>query len=233
MTEKLYYENQYEKSFTAEIVNITEKNNEFHIVLDKTYFYPEGGGQPSDTGYIESIEVLSVYEENGVIYHVTSKKPIKIHKVKCSISWETRFDFMQQHLGQHILSACLLDKFNATTVGSHLGSTSSTVDVDKLLNIAQIEEVDEDTIAIILRDKYGNVNSKALISIEDLNHVITNDYTWVNYKLNGENCVIANTPNGRVHLDRVIMNPDENKTVHHINLNPLDNRRHNLELTDI
>ncbi|MGL4949295.1 MAG: alanyl-tRNA editing protein, partial [Anaeroplasmataceae bacterium] len=140
MTEKLYYENQYEKSFTAEIVNIMEKNNEFHIVLDKTYFYPEGGGQPSDTGFIESSEVLFVYEENGVIYHVTSKKPIKIHKVKCSISWETRFDFMQQHLGQHILSACLLDKFNATTVGSHLGSASSTVDVDKLLNISQIEE---------------------------------------------------------------------------------------------
>ncbi|MGL4949319.1 MAG: alanyl-tRNA editing protein, partial [Anaeroplasmataceae bacterium] len=140
MTEKLYYENQYEKSFTAEIINIIEKNNEFHIVLDKTYFYPEGGGQPSDTGFIESSEVLSVYEENGVIYHVTSKKPIKIHKVKCSISWETRFDFMQQHLGQHILSACLLDKFNATTVASHLGSASSTVDVDKLLNISQIEE---------------------------------------------------------------------------------------------
>ncbi|MGL5352039.1 MAG: alanyl-tRNA editing protein [Clostridium sp.] len=140
MTEKLYYENQYEKSFTAEIVNIIEKNNEFHIVLDKTHFYPEGGGQPCDTGFIESSEVSSVYEENGVIYHVTSKKPIKIHKVKCSISWETRFDFMQQHLGQHILSACLLDKFNATTVGSHLGSASSTVDVDKLLNISQIEE---------------------------------------------------------------------------------------------
>ena len=140
MTEKLYYENQYEKFFTAEIVNIVEKTNEFHIILDKTYFYPEGGGQPCDTGSIESIPVLSVYEEDGLIYHVTSKKPIKIHKVKCSISWETRFDFMQQHLGQHILSACLLDKFNANTVGSHLGSTTSTIDVDKLLNITQIEE---------------------------------------------------------------------------------------------
>ncbi|MEG1483162.1 alanyl-tRNA editing protein [Clostridium sp.] len=140
MTEKLFYENQYEKSFTAEIINIVEKTNEFHIVLDKTHFYPEGGGQPSDIGTIESIPVLSVYENDGIIYHITEKKPIKIHKLKCSINWAHRFDFMQQHLGQHILSACLLEKFNATTIGAHLGSTSCTLDVDKLLNVNQIEE---------------------------------------------------------------------------------------------
>lgn len=140
MTEKLFYENQYEKSFTAEIINIVEKTNEFHIVLDKTLFYPEGGGQPSDIGTIESIPVLSVYENDGIIYHITEKKPIKIHKLKCSINWAHRFDFMQQHLGQHILSACLLEKFNATTIGAHLGSTSCTLDVDKLLNVNQIEE---------------------------------------------------------------------------------------------
>ena len=140
MTEKLYYENQYEKSFTAEIVNIVEKTNEFHIVLDKTYFYPEGGGQPSDIGTIESIPVLSVYEDNGIIYHVAKKKPVKIHKVKCSINWAHRFDFMQQHLGQHILSACLLEKTNATTIGSHLGLESCTIDIDKILDVNQIEE---------------------------------------------------------------------------------------------
>lgn len=140
MTEKLYYENQYEKSFTAEIVNIVEKTNEFHIVLDKTYFYPEGGGQPSDIGTIESIPVLSVYEDNGIIYHVAKKKPVKIHKVKCSINWAHRFDFMQQHLGQHILSACLLEKTNANTIGSHLGLESCTIDIDKILDVNQIEE---------------------------------------------------------------------------------------------
>lgn len=117
--------------------------------------------------------------------------------------------------------------------GDTLDNRRCNLEVFRRNDLNEIEEIDEDTIAIILKDKYGNVNSKALINIEDLNHVITNEYTWVNYKVNGENCVIANTPNGRVHLDRVLMNPDENKTVHHINLNPLDNRRHNLELTDI
>lgn len=157
MTEKLYYENQYEKSFTAEIVNIVEKTNEFHIVLDKTYFYPEGGGQPSDIGSIESIPVLSVYENDGLIYHVTQKKPIKIHKVKCFISWERRFDFMQQHLGQHILSACLLDKFNANTIASHLGSTSSTIDVDKILTVSQIDEAVSYANDIIFENIYVDV----------------------------------------------------------------------------
>lgn len=157
MTEKLYYENQYEKSFTAEIVNIIEKTNEFHIVLDKTYFYPEGGGQPSDIGSIESIPVLSVYESDGLIYHVTHKKPIKIHKVKCFISWERRFDFMQQHLGQHILSACLLDKFNANTIASHLGSTSSTIDVDKILTISQIDEAVSYANDIIFENIYVDI----------------------------------------------------------------------------
>jgi len=157
MTEKLYYENQYEKSFTAEIVNIVEKANEFHIVLDKTYFYPEGGGQPSDIGSIESIPVLSVYENDGLIYHVTQKKPIKIHKVKCFISWERRFDFMQQHLGQHILSACLLDKFNASTIASHLGSTSSTIDVDKILTVSQIDEAVSYANDIIFENIYVDI----------------------------------------------------------------------------
>lgn len=97
----------------------------------------------------------------------------------------------------------------------------------------EIEKIDNDTIAILLKDKYGNVHSKALISSTDLNQVVTDEYTWINYKVNGENCVVANTPNGRIHLDRILMEPSDNQTIHHINLNPLDNRRHNLELTEI
>ncbi|GIM27876.1 hypothetical protein CPJCM30710_05420 [Clostridium polyendosporum] len=148
--QKLYYENQYEKAFTAEIVNIIEKDKEFHIQLDKTYFYPEGGGQPSDTGYIESIPVTMVYENEGVIYHVASKKPIKIHRVKCSIDWDRRFDNMQQHLGQHILSSCFVELFNANTVGFHLGKDYCTIDVDKMLDITQIQEAENLSNNIIL-----------------------------------------------------------------------------------
>ena len=148
--EKLYYNSQYERIFTAEVIEVIEKDNEFHIKLDRTYFYPEGGGAPSDTGYIESSPVTYVYEGNGDVYHVTSVKPIKLHRVKCSIDWKRRFDIMQQHLGQHILSACFYKLFNSSTVGFHLGETSCTIDVDKFLTREQVEEAENLSNNLIL-----------------------------------------------------------------------------------
>lgn len=148
--EKLYYDNQYERNFTAEVIEVIEKNNEFHIKLDKTYFYPEGGGAPSDTGTIESAPISYVYEENGDVYHVSSVKPIKIHRVKCSIDWKRRFDTMQQHLGQHILSACFSKLFNASTIGFHLGESICTIDVDKFFVKEQMDEAENLSNSLIL-----------------------------------------------------------------------------------
>lgn len=130
MTKKLYYENQYIKEFKAEILDIKEKDGKFHVVLDETAFFPGGGGQHCDKGNIDVHKVLDVYEEDGVIYHVVDKKPIKIHKVPCSIDWANRFDGMQQHLGQHVLSGCFFDLFNANTFGFHLGKEICTVDIE-------------------------------------------------------------------------------------------------------
>jgi hypothetical protein len=84
-------------------------------------------------------------------------------------------------------------------------------------------------MGILLRDKFGNHKETALISIEDVSDVIKDDYNWVYYKKGSEYIVVANTPNGRIRLDELIMKPDETMKVHHINLNPLDNRRKNLE----
>jgi hypothetical protein len=95
------------------------------------------------------------------------------------------------------------------------------------------EIVDENTVAILLKDRIGKVVAKALISKEDLNSVITDEYSWVEYKAHEDICVIANTPKGRIHLDRILMSPGEDQKVHHINLNPLDNRRANLENVEI
>lgn len=90
-------------------------------------------------------------------------------------------------------------------------------------------KVDHDTMGIILRDKFGNPKNTALISMKDVNKVIKDGYNWVTYKNGSEITVVANTPNGRIRLDELIMNPDDTMKVHHINLNPLDNRRNNLE----
>jgi alanyl-tRNA synthetase len=142
MTQKLFYEDQYIKEFTAEILNVIESNGSYHIQLDKTAFFPGGGGQPCDTGFIEDSAIIEVYEKNGLIYHVSNKKPLKIHRVKCSIDWNSRFDGMQQHLGQHILSAAFLKLFGANTVSFHLGKDICTTDIDKLLSDDELEQAE-------------------------------------------------------------------------------------------
>ncbi|HEX9025857.1 MAG TPA: hypothetical protein VF839_05290 [Clostridium sp.] len=90
-------------------------------------------------------------------------------------------------------------------------------------------KIDHETMGILLRDKFGNSKETALISIEDLDNVIKDEYNWVVYKKGSEIMVVANTTEGRLRLDELIMEPDETMKVHHINLNPLDNRRKNLE----
>ena len=156
--EKLCYENPYQKEFTAEVIDVINKEKEYHVTLDKTYFYPEGGGQPSDTGYINGAKVTYVYEENEKIYHVVGVNPLKIHKVKCSIDFEKRYDFMKQHLGQHILSACISNLFNAATIGFHLGKDSATIDIDKAISSSQLKECEELANNIIL----DNINIEVL-----------------------------------------------------------------------
>lgn len=93
----------------------------------------------------------------------------------------------------------------------------------------EYEVIDDDTIAVILKDRYGKAQSKALISAKDLDKVVNKKYTWIYHKGYKQPQVIAHTPQGKVHLEDVIMKPGENMRVHHINLNPLDNRRKNLE----
>ncbi|MGG7099138.1 alanyl-tRNA editing protein [Clostridium sardiniense] len=141
--EKLYYIDQYIKEFTAEIEEIIEKDDRFHVILDKTAFFPGGGGQPCDLGFIGEHEVLDVYEEAGKVYHVVSRKPIKIHKVKCKIDWERRFDYMQQHLAQHTLSGCFFKLFNHNTAGIHLGKEISTIDIVGEITEEQIREAEK------------------------------------------------------------------------------------------
>lgn len=141
--EKIYYDNRYLKEFTAEIVDIKEIDNKFHVILDKTAFFPGGGGQNCDAGTIENEKVIDVYEKDEIVYHVLEKKPIKIHKVKCVIDWERRLDGMHQHLGQHVLSGSFFNLFNANTFAIHLGADISTVDIYGVLTEEQVREAEK------------------------------------------------------------------------------------------
>ncbi|NEU04094.1 alanyl-tRNA editing protein [Clostridium senegalense] len=150
--EKIYYEDQYVRSFIAEVVEIKQIDERFHVVLDKTAFFPGGGGQFCDNGTIEKINVIDVYEKDGTVYHVLEKNLIKKHKVKCDIDWERRQDGMHQHLAQHVLSGCFFTLFNANTVSFHLGSEFSTVDIKGILEEEKIREAEKLANDVIGKD---------------------------------------------------------------------------------
>lgn len=139
--EKLFLNNPYFKNFKANILEIQESNRGFSVILDKTAFYPEGGGQPCDTGIIDGCNVSYVYEDEGIIYHVLDRKPRNFTDVDCCIDWDRRFDHMQQHCGQHILSAAFISILNAGTVGFHLGDEFVTIDLS--INSISMEDIEK------------------------------------------------------------------------------------------
>lgn len=150
--EKLFYEDQYIKEFIAEVIEVKEVNNQFHVKLDKTAFFPGGGGQQGDLGYLENCEVVDVYEEHGEIYHVTNVKPIKVHRIKGIIDWNRRIDGMQQHLGQHVLSGCFFTLFNANTVSVHVGKDISSVDIQGIIEEDAIRKAEKMSNEIIVEN---------------------------------------------------------------------------------
>lgn len=130
MTHRLYYQDAYNKKFSARVVERVIHEGMPAVVLDKTYFYPTSGGQPHDTGRIEDVFVKAVFvrDEDQAIIHVLDGE-VAENNVSCSIDWERRFDHMQQHTGQHILSQAFVLTSGAETVSFHLGSDSSTLDL--------------------------------------------------------------------------------------------------------
>ena len=139
MTEKIFELNSYIKEFEAIVVDSFEKEGNKIIILDKTGFFPEGGGQPSDIGKIGEANIDYVFEENDIVYH-SSDKLLEIgSKVKCKIDFEHRFQNMQIHTGEHILSGIIQKLFNIRNVGFHTGSDFNTIDLEKELSDEQVK----------------------------------------------------------------------------------------------
>lgn len=128
MTEKLFYNSPFVTEWNADILDIIEKEGKYLVLLDKTAFYPEGGGQPSDSGYIEGIQVLDVFEEGKNIYHIVTERPQK-KEVSCKLDYERRYDLMQQHTGQHLLSSVFFDRYKGETSSFHLGEDYVSIDI--------------------------------------------------------------------------------------------------------
>ena len=128
MTEKLYYADSFMKTFTAAVLSCQESKTGYAVTLSRTAFYPEGGGQPFDTGVLGDAHVTDVREKDGVIVH-TCDKPFPVGEtVTGSISWDRRFDHMQQHSGEHITSGVICARYRCDNVGFHLGKELVTID---------------------------------------------------------------------------------------------------------
>ena len=140
MTVKLYDEDSYIKEFYAKVLECEPSDHKWAVVLDKTAFFPEGGGQLSDRGTIDNAEVLDVQIKNGKIYHITDS-PVSSDTVMGVIDFSRRFDFMQQHSGEHIVSGIAHSLYGCENVGFHLGEEITTIDFDKMLSKEEILEL--------------------------------------------------------------------------------------------
>ena len=142
MTEKLYYLDSYTKAFTALVLGCEKADNSYRILLDKTAFFPEGGGQAADTGMIDRAEVWDVQEKDGLIFHF-STNPVDVGtEVACSVFWDKRFRRMQNHSGEHIISGIVHRLFGLENVGFHLGSELVTIDFNGCLNSDELCRVE-------------------------------------------------------------------------------------------
>lgn len=131
MDDRLYYQDAYTRTFSAKVTKAgVEQDGTPYVVLNQTAFYPTGGGQPSDLGVLGECRVVDVEEVDGEIRHrLESPLAETVTEVTGEIDWERRFDHMQQHTGQHILSASFLEVVQAETVAFHLGKERVTIDV--------------------------------------------------------------------------------------------------------
>lgn len=150
--EKLYEENPYLTQFSAVVESCVQGKKGYDVILDQTAFYPEGGGQPYDTGTLGSVRVLEVHEREGRVVH-TCDRPLEAGThVAGTIDWDRRFDLMQHHSGEHIVSGIAHSKWGCDNVGFHMGADVITIDLNVLLDEDQLRELEAEANRYIWED---------------------------------------------------------------------------------
>ena len=141
-TRKLYYEDCELKQFSAKVLSCEQTAGGWEVTLDATAFYPEGGGQPCDTGLLGNARVLDVQEKGERVVHLCDRALETGSAVAGVIDWQRRFDLMQQHTGEHILSGVVHEKYGAHNVGFHMGAEVITIDFDVMIPAEDLEELE-------------------------------------------------------------------------------------------
>jgi alanyl-tRNA synthetase len=150
MTQRIYYSEPYRRSFDANVLSVDTVAGHTHVILDQTAFYPTSGGQPFDTGTLGAAAVTDVIDrEDGTVAHVVSGA-LKVGEVVTGeIDWARRFDHMQQHTGQHVLSAAFVRTATVATVSFHLGATVSTIDLAREVTADEIAAAEDAANAVV------------------------------------------------------------------------------------
>ena len=152
MTDRLYYADSYLTSFTARVTARTHREGQPAVALDRSAFYPEGGGQPADRGILNGVPVLDVQsDDTGTVWH-TLASPLDADHVEATVDWTRRFDHMQQHHGQHLLSAAFEELFGLKTVAFHLGADYATIDLGGDASEDQLLAAEDRTNQVIWED---------------------------------------------------------------------------------
>lgn len=152
MMERLYEENPFLTAFDAVVESCVQRKKGYDIILNRTAFYPEGGGQPYDTGVLGGVKVLEVHTREGRVVHTCDGPLEEGSAVSGKIDWVRRFDLMQQHSGEHMVSGMAHDKWGCENVGFHLGAEAVTIDLNLPLTSEQLRELEEDVNRYIWED---------------------------------------------------------------------------------
>lgn len=148
-TQKLYESDAFLQNFTATVLHCEPHGDGFAVLLDRTAFYPEGGGQPCDTGRLGPVQVTDVRREGEVILHITDGPLTPGESVEGQLDWARRLDHMEQHTGEHILSGTLHRLFGAENVGFHIGQPAVRMDIDRPLTTEQLEQAEAEANAVV------------------------------------------------------------------------------------
>lgn len=169
MTERLYYTDSYLRDFTARVAGMGDPQL---VYLDRTAFYPASGGQPFDMGSIAGVPVVDVIDEGERIAHKLAAPLHAGPAVDCSIDWRRRFDHMQQHTGQHLLSAVFQELFGLRTVSFHMGAEASTIDLEGAAAEARtLAETERRANQIVFENRPLNVQFQLAAEAEGLRKV--------------------------------------------------------------
>ena len=150
--EKLYYQDGFLREFSGTVTGCRPGKNGFQVSLDRTAFYPEGGGQPWDTGTLGEARVREVHQRDGEIWHDTDR-PLEVGSTVASrIDWDRRFDLMQQHSGEHMVSGIVHARFGCDNVGFHMGADVITMDFNREITPEELSEVEAEVNRRIWED---------------------------------------------------------------------------------